>query len=92
MYYRGSIASMKVSVSLPDDDLEFVDTYATERGYESRSAVFHHAVRLLRAAELASDYEGAWAEWTPSADADLWESTAGDGGADGTVRRADAAR
>ena len=40
---------MKVSVSLPDDDVEFLDAYARSQGIESRSAVVHKAVRLLRA-------------------------------------------
>ena len=51
---------MKVSVSLPGEDVEFLDAYARERGLESRSAALHKAVRLLRASELATAYEGAW--------------------------------
>ncbi len=70
---------MKVSVSLPGEDIEFLDEYAKEQGYESRSAVLHKAVRLLRAAELGGAYEGAWQEWSASDDAELWESTAADG-------------
>ena len=70
---------MKVSVSLPGEDVEFLDEYAREQGYESRSAVLHKAVRLLRAAELGSAYESAWEEWTTDGAADLWDSTAGDG-------------
>ena len=70
---------MKLSVSLPDDDVEFLDACARERGYESRSAVVHKAVRLLRAAELGAAYEGAWEEWTASGDAEAWRSTVEDG-------------
>ena len=40
---------MKVSVSLPDEDVDFLDTYADTQGFASRSAVVHKAVRLLRA-------------------------------------------
>ena len=54
---------MKVSVSLPDDDIEFLDRYASSQGVGSRSAVVHKAVRLLRATELGPAYEQAWAEW-----------------------------
>jgi hypothetical protein len=36
------------------------------------------AVRLLRAAELAGAYEGAWDEWAGTADAEVWSSTVGD--------------
>ena len=70
---------MKVSVSLPDDDVEFLDAYAEREGCASRSAVLHRAVRLLRASELGAAYEDAWTEWEASDDATLWETTAGDG-------------
>lgn len=70
---------MKVSVSLPDNDVEFLDDYALAQGIASRSAVIHKAVRLLRAAELGAAYEEAWGEWSSSGDADAWESTAADG-------------
>ena len=42
---------MKISVSLPDEDVEFLDSYAESQGYGSRSAVVHTAVRLLRSAK-----------------------------------------
>jgi Arc/MetJ-type ribon-helix-helix transcriptional regulator len=70
---------MKVSVSLPGEDVEFLDDYAKEQGLESRSAALHRAVRLLRAAELGGTYEAAWAEWAADGEAALWESTPGDG-------------
>lgn len=70
---------MKVSVSLPDDDVEFLDDYAQTRGGESRSAVVHRAIRLLRSAELSQEYEDAWQEWSTSGEAELWEATAADG-------------
>jgi Arc/MetJ-type ribon-helix-helix transcriptional regulator len=70
---------MKVSVSLPEDDIEFLDAYADSKGIASRSAVLHKAVRLLRAAELGAAYEDAWATWSGDDDNALWESTAGDG-------------
>jgi antitoxin MazE9 len=70
---------MKVSVSLPGDDVQFLDEYAKEQGLESRSAALHRAVRLLRTAELGGTYEAAWEEWTAAGEADLWESTARDG-------------
>ena len=70
---------MKLSVSLPGDDVEFLDAYAREQGLDSRSAAVHRAVRLLRTAELAAPYEAAWDEWETKGDADPWEATAGDG-------------
>ena len=70
---------MKVSVSLPGEDVQFLDEYAKEQGLESRSAALHRAVRLLRTAELGGTYEAAWKEWAAGEDETLWESVAGDG-------------
>lgn len=70
---------MKVSVSLPDDDVEFLDEYTKKTGLESRSAALHKAVRLLRTAELTQAYAAAWEEFDSSGDAALWDSTVGDG-------------
>jgi Arc/MetJ-type ribon-helix-helix transcriptional regulator len=75
---------MKLSVSLPDEDVSFLDAYASAQGVESRSAVLHRAVRLLRATELTGAYEDAWDAWASSDDAALWESTTADGVADAT--------
>ena len=70
---------MKVSMSLPEGDVEFLDSYARTQGYPSRSAVLHKAVRLLRAAELGDAYEEAWGEWAATGEAEVWEVATGDG-------------
>jgi Arc/MetJ-type ribon-helix-helix transcriptional regulator len=70
---------VKVSVSLPDDDVDFLDSYADSHGVASRSAVLHKAVRLLRASELGAAYEDAWANWATGGDGALWDTTVGDG-------------
>jgi Arc/MetJ-type ribon-helix-helix transcriptional regulator len=70
---------MKVSVSLPEEDVEYLDAYARDQRLGSRSAALHKAVRLLRAAELGAEYESAWEEWDRSGDADVWGTTAADG-------------
>ena len=70
---------MKLSVSLPDDDIEYLDAYMKEAGLESRSAALQKAVRLLRTAELSKDYAAAWEEFSADGDAALWETTVGDG-------------
>jgi Arc/MetJ-type ribon-helix-helix transcriptional regulator len=70
---------MKLSVSLPDEDVDFLDAYAQTQGFASRSAVVHKAVRLLRALELGPAYEDAWSEWSGGNDAKLWEAAASDG-------------
>jgi Arc/MetJ-type ribon-helix-helix transcriptional regulator len=70
---------MKLSVSLPDEDVEFLDAYAHAQGLPSRSAAVHKAVRLLRCAELAPAYEDAFGSWDRSEDTADWDVTAGDG-------------
>jgi Arc/MetJ-type ribon-helix-helix transcriptional regulator len=70
---------MKVSISLPDDDIRFLDAYAETEGLGSRSAALRKAVRLLRASELGPAYEEAFAGWADSEDAALWEGTVVDG-------------
>jgi Arc/MetJ-type ribon-helix-helix transcriptional regulator len=70
---------MKLSVSLPDEDVAYLDAYARDQGIDSRSAVVQKAVRLLRAAELAADYEAAFSDPEESAEAARWDVTTGDG-------------
>ena len=70
---------MKLSLSLPGEDVEFLDAYAREQGLDSRSAAVHQAVRMLRTAELGAAYEGAWDQWSRDGDADAWEPASGDG-------------
>jgi Arc/MetJ-type ribon-helix-helix transcriptional regulator len=70
---------MKISVSLPEEDIEFLDEYARSLGVRSRSAVIQRAVRMLRASELGPAYAEAWAEWQSSGDAEVWDSVVGDG-------------
>jgi len=73
---------MKLSVSLPDDDVAFVDEYALRVGDASRSAVVHRAIGMLRLAELESAYTEAWEDWASSDDAEHWNETVADGLAD----------
>ncbi|MCP3765394.1 MULTISPECIES: ribbon-helix-helix domain-containing protein [Streptomyces] len=70
---------MKISVSLPQEDLAFVDEYAARTEAESRSAVIHTAIGLLRQAQLEREYTEAFAEWDGSQDAGLWDRASGDG-------------
>jgi Arc/MetJ-type ribon-helix-helix transcriptional regulator len=71
---------MKTSVSLPEEDVEFLDTYVRDRAARSRSAALHEAVGLLRAAQLAGAYEDAWASWDSRSDgARDWDTVAADG-------------
>ena len=70
---------MKLSVSIPDEDLEFLDRYASAHGVASRSRVVQRAVSLLRATELGDDYAAAWTEWQESSASEAWGSTVADG-------------
>jgi Arc/MetJ-type ribon-helix-helix transcriptional regulator len=70
---------MKVSVSLPDEDVDFLDAYAESQGIASRSAVLRKSVQPLRASELGAAYEDAWATWSASDDSALWDSATDDG-------------
>jgi Arc/MetJ-type ribon-helix-helix transcriptional regulator len=69
---------MKISVSLTDEDVDYVDVYARRRGVGSRSAVIREALRLLRASGLGPDYAAAWAEW-PDGEQKAWDTTVADG-------------
>lgn len=69
---------MKISMSLPDDDVTFLDAYVEEKKLPSRSAALHKAVRLLRASGLGIAYEAAWSEWREE-DESIWDATSRDG-------------
>lgn len=69
---------MKISVSLTDEDVEYVDVYARRRGVKSRSAVIREALRLLQASELGPDYAAAWDEWSDD-EQQAWDATVADG-------------
>jgi Arc/MetJ-type ribon-helix-helix transcriptional regulator len=73
---------MNISISLPEEDVAFVDAYAQSHradGVTSRSAALQRAVELLREAESESAYAEAFTEWDQSPDKPLWDSAAGDG-------------
>lgn len=69
---------MKLSISLPVEDVGFLDAYARSQGIKSRSGVIQTALRLLRASELADDYASAWAE-SDEEDDSKWDRTSADG-------------
>jgi antitoxin MazE9 len=70
---------MKVSVSLPSEDVEFLDAYAAAHAFPSRSAVLQQAIRVLRLSDLDDAYGAAWSEWDEAGDAEAWDRTTGDG-------------
>jgi Arc/MetJ-type ribon-helix-helix transcriptional regulator len=70
---------MKVSVSLPEEDVAFLDAYAQSQGIESRSGAVHKAVGLLRISELGDAYADAFRSWDDEAEAEAWDAVAPDG-------------
>ncbi|HET8930998.1 MAG TPA: ribbon-helix-helix domain-containing protein [Acidimicrobiales bacterium] len=69
---------MKLSISVPDDDVAFVDDYAATHQASSRSAVIRQALTLLRASELEAAYASAFDDWSRD-DTEVWETTTADG-------------
>ena len=68
---------MKLSVSLPDEDVAFLDQIAAERELESRSAALQAAVRALREQSLVEDYMAAYLEGEQ--ESAVWDVASGDG-------------
>jgi len=75
---------MKLSVSLPDADVRFLDEYSAEIDADSRSAVIHDAIDLLRQSHLERAYAQAFDEWAEGEDSAVWEQAAADGLDDAT--------
>lgn len=73
---------MEVSISLSQEDLDVLDDYVRRAGLRSRSAGVQHAIRVLRYPTLEDDYANAWAEWSESGEAEVWDLAAGDGTGD----------
>ena len=65
---------MKLSVSLPDEECEFLNKCVEDGQYPSRSAVVLRALRLLRSADLGAMYAEAFAEWQSSEEGADWDS------------------
>jgi putative addiction module CopG family antidote len=70
---------MKISISLPDEDIQFVDDAASTGRYGSRSAAIHAAVSLLRDREYHDSYAAAWDEWERDGEGAVWDKALGDG-------------
>ncbi|MBS1675601.1 MAG: type II toxin-antitoxin system ParD family antitoxin [Actinobacteria bacterium] len=65
----------KVSLSLSEQDIAFLDAETSSGRYASRSAATQDAVRLLRESRLADAYAAAFAEgYDP-----IWDDASEDG-------------
>ena len=69
---------MKVSVSVPDEDIEFLDNYVKTHRIASRSAAVQRAIRLLRASELTNAYAAAFTEWDDDPSTEAWDAATAD--------------
>lgn len=68
---------MKLSVSLAEGDVAFLDEYVRTHGVTSRSAAVQEALRLLRDQVLTQSYQAAWEE---RGDEDaVWDIAVADG-------------
>jgi hypothetical protein len=70
---------VKISVSLPQADVEFLDDYASQHGIETRSGALQLAVDRLRHEDLGDAYEQAWVDWDASGEAAAWDGVVSDG-------------
>ncbi len=70
---------MKISVSLAEDELEFIDEQTRVGRYPTRSAALRAAIGLLRDREYTDSYAAAWDEWDESGDGAAWSVASPDG-------------
>lgn len=70
---------MRLTVSLPESEAEFLRRYQEQHQMASRSAVVAQALKVLREASLVEQYRQADDEWHESGEARVWEATAGEG-------------
>jgi Arc/MetJ-type ribon-helix-helix transcriptional regulator len=68
----------KLSVSLSDSDVEYIDELARSRS-GNRSAAIHDLVRIARERAAVRDYAMANDEWVESGDSRAWEAAEADG-------------
>lgn len=70
---------MKVSISLSDADLAYLDAETAAGRYASRSAAVAAAIGWMRRGDLVAIYDQAFDDWADSGEAEVWDPTAGDG-------------
>ncbi|MCS5718470.1 ribbon-helix-helix domain-containing protein [Herbiconiux sp. CPCC 205763] len=68
----------KLSVSLSESDVEYIDELARSRS-GNRSAAIHDLVRFARERAAVSDYATANDEWIDSGESRAWEAVETDG-------------
>ena len=66
-------------MSIPENDVAFLDDYVLSHGMASRSAALQRAIRLLRANELPRHYAAAFTEWAGDDEDSAWDAAVADG-------------
>lgn len=69
------MSTAKVSISLADADVAYLDAETLAGRYSSRSAAVQEAIRVLRESRLADAYAEAYGEW----DDESWDAVDADG-------------
>jgi putative addiction module CopG family antidote len=70
---------VKVSVSIPEEDLAYVESQIAAGRFPSRSAVMHAAIKSLRTRDLEAQYAAAAKEWVESGEDVVWDAAIADG-------------
>jgi Arc/MetJ-type ribon-helix-helix transcriptional regulator len=70
---------MKLSISVPDAQMELLDRVVELRGLVSRSAAIQQGIDMLLNDALVADYKAAFAEWDDHGDAAVWDAVSNDG-------------
>lgn len=70
---------MKISISLPSEQVAFIERYRKAHQLDNRSEAFQHVLSELQEKELEEAYRAAGEEWKNSEDAALWDNVSGDG-------------
>lgn len=73
---------MKVSISLTERQLEFIDEKVERGVYASRSAAMAAAIRRLQERDLVREYAEEYEGLRASGEIEMWDSTLMDGLAD----------
>ena len=70
---------MKVSISLPEDEVRLLDELVERHKLSTRSAGARRALKALRSEQLAAEYEACFSDPQFGERSDLWDATVADG-------------
>jgi Arc/MetJ-type ribon-helix-helix transcriptional regulator len=70
---------MKVSVSITEDDVVYLESQIASGRFATRSAAMHAAIKLMRTRDLEAQYAAAAHDWRESGDGAAWDAANADG-------------